>query len=98
VADEETSANISAPTKSFCLIFSPAVFGLRERYVSPKELSNRIVIWSALTCQRFGKRRLVVAICELEDGRDKSRLGKTAISRRTPQNNPLYKRSCSDMM
>jgi hypothetical protein len=55
VADEETSANIPIATKSFCLMFSPAVLDLRERYFSPEELSNRIFMWSALTCQRFGK-------------------------------------------
>jgi hypothetical protein len=64
VADEETSANIPIATKSLRFMFSPAVFDLRERYVSPEELSNRIFMWSALTCQRFGKRRLVAALIQ----------------------------------
>jgi hypothetical protein len=41
-----------------------------------------VLMWSALTCQRFGMRRLVAA--EVTDGRDKSRPRKAATSRRTP--------------
>ena len=41
-------------------------------------------MWSALTCQRFGKRRLVAARLASWFGRDKSRSTKAVTSYRTP--------------
>src|SRR5258706_333843 len=41
-------------------------------------------MWSALTCQRFGKRRLVAAIFPIGSGRNKSRHTKGVTSSRTP--------------